>query len=206
MHMCFSVLMSLTFSTSILFNTSVNIQMSSIESIIDSYSDIISPVPSAKSTFIPPRDVQMTQRVARLLSWRLNTILSSATSMFGKLSYRVIKRLSKPLSLIASQSNQALDRANHELCTLCDSMSGDFANAMASILPRSVLIHLLFFLLFCFIILFIKSDTRTVLLSPILQLSPANGSFLFTNSSKQTYVHCATFLKKSQLPARKRLL
>jgi hypothetical protein len=114
----------------------MNIQMSSIESIMDLYNDIVSPLSPGNSSCIPPRDTRMTQRVARLLSWRLNTILSSATNIFGKLSYRIIKRIAKSLALISSQSNAGMDASSHEQRTLCDSMSGDLADAMASVLPR----------------------------------------------------------------------
>jgi hypothetical protein len=87
---------------------------------------------------VPPRDARLIQRVTRLLLWRLNTIISSASGIFGSLSYRIISRLAKSMSLIASQTNANLNRTEHEQCTLCDSMSGDLADALASVFPRFV--------------------------------------------------------------------
>ena len=42
------------------------------------------------------------------------------------------------MSLIASQSNPNLNRMEHEQCILVDSMSGDLADALASVFPRFV--------------------------------------------------------------------
>lgn len=88
---------------------------------------------------VPPRDARLIQRVTRLLLWRLNTIISSASGIFGSLSYRIINRLAKSMSLIASQTNANLNRIEHEQCTLFDSMSGDLADALASVFPRFVI-------------------------------------------------------------------
>jgi hypothetical protein len=100
------------------------------------YHDIVTPSRHGKFSCVPPRDVRMVQRVARLLSWRLNTILSNVTGIFGSLSFRMITRLAKSLSLIASQTNPDLDCTKHEERTLFDSMSGDLADSISSILPR----------------------------------------------------------------------
>lgn len=123
---------------SILFSSSINIQLSSIESMVEIYNDIMTPSVHGKLSCVTPRDARVTHRVARLLSWRLHNILSSSTAIFGSLSFRHISRLAKSISLIASKTNASINRSQHELMTLADSMPGDLADAMASVLPRLV--------------------------------------------------------------------
>jgi hypothetical protein len=123
----------------------MNVQISYIEAILDMYQDIITPSRHGKLSCVTPRDAKMTQRIARLFSWRIHTILSSATGIFGNLSFRIITRLARSLSLIASQSSPALNRGLHEQITIVDSISGDLVDSISSILPRFEFVAMSFF-------------------------------------------------------------